>query len=1512
MQSRWLRRLGLGALLGGLAWASVGCAGERDPINRVQANAMPKSFFIGNIADNNDDPEFYMRNTVVDVPYGAAQDGLFTATYAQPTNRIKWEVQERALIARSTFERIQDSDNKGNRRTKDGQVVAMFAIESHFDIRRDYNPGTGEESNTIVENGSDRPWYQREFMRVDWSRNLVTDGYEVDTLSQLGLYGGVKFDPVSYKVDDPNDPNAPAFAPEEGYFDVAAKAFATPQMVDTPWGAFPACFFFGVHPAGNCNPTELTLRLSFKKVTETDYEPSDWDGTRMDAFGAFYSSRYGYERNYGILDQNWHRLAAKYNMFERNHISQKSEGGEVFAQCNVDYWRDENGEIQKFRTNASGAIVSDPATGLPIPDPNGKPLAGSSVAAGQARNANRWKILDQNENKTDDECEFKDSSGKLLHAGSRCDTLARRCTLPLHERKVKTIPWYYGGDGPADLFPSTAAATEQWNVAAKQALQAGMKVDAQRVGADASKFITDEEQIAKRDGAAKDLTEVFVLCHSPVLETDHKACGKPGTIARIGDLRYNSVNIINTPQDPSPWGIMVDGDDPLTGEKVNTSVNEWGHILDIVSQSTVDYIKWVNGEISDEAITGGQYMLDWTNGSKFAAKATEQKVLSEQEVQTRLASVLSADGNGNFYKRNVLHKGDQLPMAEMLGKLKAQGQARKKSGVALDRDAEIEARRKQLVGSKFEAMLATKEMQVMAGIPANRAGQISMDDDSMLSRVSPLRGQNPQMRRWLENLKNQRAHEHASCTVEAPLPDATGIIGLARQAKSLYPLPAADDADFAGKKIKRDRDMFQWIREQFHISVILHEMGHSMGLRHNFVGNFDALNFHTQYWQLRTRNGKEKACEAEGGGIGGARSFKPHTNGEDCVGGRWFDPITETEQNGILPRWGSSTVMDYPGDYSQDMNGLGKYDKAWMRFMYADVVDVDVDSNTGKKQSYYPFMSDRNSGGVLGPFLMPSYWKLNDMFNLVGECPEGGDASNPLSVKCSGYKLDFRKIYDMQDASGTTRTTDFGAIGWSGNFNRDADGYSRHPYMFSSDEFADGGNVSVYRHDAGADLYEQAQYFINSYENRYVWDNFRRNRVMFNVGGTVNRTLARYFDKMTATTKAMGLILDGGPGDGQYLGHEELLLTHALASSMGFEEFIKVLTRPEPGAYRFARSRDLSDTCTNKSYAEVAEYYADDLCNPNERETTPPAFTLKVGQGVRYMHNEYDYSKGYEWSDYLRWVGSYYEKVYITYFLTEAYNNFLQNSRDDYVDGRDRNINYARIYPEQMRRLTASMMQNDFTLYAPYVLPQTSGFNTSADPVQWLPLDRFTSSDPGTVSPTYPAGAVRINPLVGWEQQFPAIIFNYLYGSTTLNMDWNNQLRVWYPDSDGSLPVPLTEQIRYQDPISGVLYAARSYGKETIAGRQVQRATGSRMLQYANDFAATAFVTLSTDPVTGMHTYQKAGVANEPVCKTIPGVPTADQELACANAKKRIKYFSSNLDTMREIAMYIQGPLSSR
>ena len=121
----------------------------------------------------------------------------------------------------------------------DGTIVAAFAITSHFDIRRQYNPATGEESNVVEENQSDRTWDQREFMRVDWSQNESSGAYDFDTLSMMGLFGGIHYEPLAYHVTDPADPNVPTFNLEDGYFDVTNKAFAKPGLVDLSafgWG----------------------------------------------------------------------------------------------------------------------------------------------------------------------------------------------------------------------------------------------------------------------------------------------------------------------------------------------------------------------------------------------------------------------------------------------------------------------------------------------------------------------------------------------------------------------------------------------------------------------------------------------------------------------------------------------------------------------------------------------------------------------------------------------------------------------------------------------------------------------------------------------------------------------------------------------------------------------------------------------------------------------------------------------------------------------------------------------------------------------------------------------------------------------------------------------------------------------------------------------------------------------------------------------------------------------------
>ena len=62
--------------------------------------------------------------------------------------------------------------------------------------------------------------------------------------------------------------------------------------------------------------------------------------------------------------------------------------------------------------------------------------------------------------------------------------------------------------------------------------------------------------------------------------------------------------------------------------------------------------------------------------------------------------------------------------------------------------------------------------------------------------------------------------------------------------------------------------------------------------------------------------------------------------GERCVGPRYFDPVTPNERNNALWMWMHSSVMDYAGEASQDLLGLGAYDFAAARSFYGDVHSV--------------------------------------------------------------------------------------------------------------------------------------------------------------------------------------------------------------------------------------------------------------------------------------------------------------------------------------------------------------------------------------------------------------------------------------------------------------------------------------------------------------------------------------------------------------------------------------------
>jgi hypothetical protein len=268
------------------------------------------------------------------------------------------------------------------------------------------------------------------------------------------------------------------------------------------------------------------------------------------------------------------------------------------------------------------------------------------------------------------------------------------------------------------------------------------------------------------------------------------------------------------------------------------------------------------------------------------------------------------------------------------------------------------------------------------------------------------------------------------------------------------------------------------------------------------------------------------------------------------------------------------------------------------------------------------------------------------------------------------------------------------------------------------------------------------------------------------------------------------------------------------------------------------------------------------------------------------------------------YAGSYYEKHLAVRFLTEAYNHFLSNQKEDYIDGRYKNVNYATIYPNQVRRLFSQIMQGDSQTYGPYVVPGTAGVTKdNIARVRYLPWEKYDESDLSTVNLDYSKDAVLLDPLVGWEQQYRALIDVFWFGPTSLTMDVTDQARIFSPGDGATVEIDPNEQVQFKDPGTGTIYVARTYGKERInvKASMVERSMGARMVQYANQLAAATFVVDSADPKTGLLTYRKDAFG-QPVC--------ADETLCVAN-KAKLKGFVANLDVVRQLTRaYGYGPLT--
>ncbi len=283
------------------------CASERPPIDRVQPNYIDKSMLQG---------EWYFQRTIVDMP--AANSMTFTGASGE-VHKIRWDIQEKYLYARRTTELIKNGDRKTQDEATstgyDGEIVAAFNIEKHFDIAHDYNQSTGEELNIVEENDVDKPWYDRKYIRVDWSQNLV-NAYDFD-LDMESL------ESVPYYVQeiDPNtgkpNPDAPHFERDMSYFDVTTKLYAKGGAIDYPgYGKIPLCWLDWFM---ECGPGEYTVRNSFMKVADRQYEPRPYKGKETEVFGFFWTDRTVYDSQTGLRQQNVERYINRHNIWKRSY-----------------------------------------------------------------------------------------------------------------------------------------------------------------------------------------------------------------------------------------------------------------------------------------------------------------------------------------------------------------------------------------------------------------------------------------------------------------------------------------------------------------------------------------------------------------------------------------------------------------------------------------------------------------------------------------------------------------------------------------------------------------------------------------------------------------------------------------------------------------------------------------------------------------------------------------------------------------------------------------------------------------------------------------------------------------------------------------------------------------------------------------------------------------------------------------------------------------------------------------
>ncbi|MDB4930173.1 MAG: hypothetical protein JWM10_2657 [Myxococcaceae bacterium] len=1533
---RFWRSRAVGALLlGGLAVGNADCAQERDPIDRTRPARVNKTFFVGeNLQDARDNPEFYMNNFVVDAP--ASQSLLPVGTY-DDVDRIRWEIQEDVLLARKGYEYVTGSDGRGVRGpTETGIIVAAYRIESHFDVRRAYNSSTGEEINVVEENTVDRPWFEREFMRVDWSNNMV-DNPDWSGLFYGSLFGSISFQPVRYYEQNPTSPNAPNFCEMEagmvrdtttgacvrgatsrnnngGYFDVTSKWLVNPETSDAFGGSLPTCLvvnFFSGSDTYDCNPQEATIRTSFRRVEDRDFQPLEMTRQPYDLVGGPRATRNSYDQNYGFQDRNFHRYEMIHNIWMRSHF-----------------------------TNAQGAPV---ACGMVDANQDG-------VVDGN---------VDANSDGTADAC----ATGGAP-AGSQCDTVVGHCTIPYRDREIRPIAYYTNPEMPSEFqdhveieaadgtltyrFPTAdeartrtasgagatfvTGATEEiintWDIAIRRAAATAREVECRKLGPTSPNggdrdtchnrffeselvaqqlgaFLGDNPKVAPTGSPA--IPRAVVICHNPVTASDSTACREPGYRVRLGDVRYNHVSYWPGNSRAPFGGIAHWGFDPLTGEVVSNGGFNMGRSVEFAAGQQRDYIRMIMhyldpalDDLTVEAYTSNsaaqslvQYIRNpaahtvGTGNDRTDVNLINDRAHSADADHAAAALNALGDQNANFEAaaiRQFNQQTDTTPVANGVSQ----------TAVAFQQQAAL------LRGTRYETDMIDQQWLRAAGV--NPRAALSSLDDNTLNQASPLRRMDPE---WATDMRNRlmaRLEDRGFCFQDAGAPalvGSTDIQGVARWFAQRY--------RNLSKEARAARIM-QDLRIDAYKGIALHEVGHSIGLYHLPVSSYDSMNYNPQYWQLRTRNGAASAsCRATTCNQTSCPVIRAaDRNADNCMGPRYLDPETD-EEMGIrdlnagnhhagITYFGNTSTMEYQWERFGETVGLGSYDVYAMGLLYGRVVEtMESDPARGgqdatSQRRFAWNLRSQLSEKYLANFSDPAFAAPNTPAAEPNDAPLGlahyTEMARQLHVFDPSYcrdateeeKAHYRwrlvdgkicrfsprdhaalsdmetsQTYDSNDPEPDgLGDPDQAAPSWrvrngtpdAGRTINNGDGSLRWRYRVSWDRGVGYPHIQYF--DQGADIYEVSRSITRKYDLTYPAMYFRRgNRewASWNVSSSVSSRMFRLVRGYHWNVARDYSYYRGALNDASfaiYANSDNALGPTVGAQTEMFDFFTRVMLMPEPGT--FVASNEASAADADRSTPELRAagttiFDADD-------GATAPRFSVGIVDG-RFIADDFDNGQGgsLDYQSYANREGASLEKNFAAIMLTDTRPTFSSITRNLYLDGREFQVNFATDIPNALDRLLGGILSEDWATVAMHApAPATPGSEVAP---QMLQLYRDTV-------PARPAGSSLLFPNIGYRQQLPTIIYSMLFSSLNTDLTLINKMRIFSEGGAESVDIPEAERIRFFNPDTGIVYAARRYGTDPgltalAGGRTVDRGIASRMVQHANALLADTYL-VERDP----------------------------------------------------------------